>query len=272
MPSHKPLIGVTGPVKGAWPSWILTKFLIWKAGGRTVHITTQRPTTIENLSGLILGGGADIDPGRYKEKMITSVKNEIHQRRRINFRFIFHVLILAFRHIFSLRFTRDIEDKPRDELEFSLLQQAIQKKIPILGICRGAQLINVFFGGTLFQDNSHFYTEEPELRTVLPRVTVMIEPNSQLHKILQKRYTKVNSLHHQSVDRLGHNLKIVARETSGVVEAVEHTSLPFVIGLQWHPEFLPMNPTQRKIFKAFLDSTNLQREAVDVVPLDKGNL
>lgn len=248
----RPLIGVTGPSRSSIPAWFFIRLQIWIAGGRAIHIRPGCPLPKRELAGLVLGGGADIDPALYREKLIPTIKREsLHVKHR-NRHFFVSIFVWMIRKIFSLDFTTQLEDRQRDELEFGILRQVIDKKVPILGICRGAQLLNVYFGGTLYQDIADFYNEKPQLQTILPISTIIIEPQSQLYSILRKKYTRVNSLHHQSVKTLGSNLRIVAQEPSGVVEAIEHTQLPFVIGVQWHPEFLITYRRQRQLFQALV--------------------
>jgi len=252
---RRPLIGVTGPSRSSIPSWFFIRLLIWLAGGRTVYIRPDGPLPKIELAGLILGGGADIDPTRYKEKLISTYREESHDKRRRNSHFLFFVFIWLFRKLLSLEFTTQREDKERDKLEFHILSQAIEKKVPILGICRGAQLINVYFGGSLHQEIADFYTEQPHLHSILPKSTIIVDPSTRLYSILQKKYTRVNSLHHQSVKTLGKNLRIAAQEPNGIVEAIEHTELPFVIGVQWHPEFLMPYPRQRRLFRELVEAS-----------------
>lgn len=252
----RPLIGVTCPSRSSIPAWFFIRWQIWMAGGRAIRITPKDPLPHKQVSGLILGGGADIDPVRYKEKVIPTIKQESHQVRHKNKHFVIGVLVWLSRKLFSLEFTTQLEDKERDELEFQIVEKAVQKKLPILGICRGAQLLNVYFGGSLHQDIADFYTEQPHLHSVLPLSTVIIDPQSRLHSILHKKYTKVNSLHHQSVKTVGLNLKAVAHETNGLIEAIEHLELPFVIGVQWHPEFMVTDRRQRRIFQSLVQEAS----------------
>lgn len=248
---RRPYIGVTGPSRSSLPAWFFIRLQIFLAGGRAVRITPGQPLPPKELSGLILGGGADIDPVLYREKLLPTIRKESHHRRK-NRHFFMHIFVWMIRKVFSLEFTTQKEDKERDRLEYWILNQVVDQKLPILGICRGAQLLNVYFGGSLFQDIAEFYREQPQLQTVLPKSTVIIEPQSRLYSIFRKKYMRVNSLHHQSVKTLGANLKISAQEPSGVVEAIEHTQMPFVIGVQWHPEFLITYRRQRLLFRALV--------------------
>ncbi|MEZ0390571.1 MAG: gamma-glutamyl-gamma-aminobutyrate hydrolase family protein [Pseudobdellovibrionaceae bacterium] len=255
MPKHRPLIGVTSPSRSSLPSWYFIRIIIWWAGGRSVRIRPDSPLPKKNLDGLILGGGADIDPTRYKEKVLPALQQVSKEVPSKNWRFFYFVFIWLFRKLLSLEFTTQKEDKQRDELEFHILRLAVEKQIPVLGICRGAQLLNVFFGGSLYQEIAEFYTEQPYLNTVLPKSTILVKTDSRLHSILKKKLTRVNSLHHQSVKTLGQNLKIAAQEPNGVVEAIEHPDFPFLIGVQWHPEFLIPYRAQRRIFKELVEAS-----------------
>ncbi len=250
--NKRPWIAVTGPERSSIPAWFFIWLQIWWAGGRAIYLKPNTDLPRQKVSGLILGGGADIDPVRYREKVLPTLKQESRQVRHKNRHFLIPVFVWLFRKIFSLEFTTLKEDQKRDELEFNLLKNLIPQRLPILGICRGAQVLNVYFGGTLHQEIADFYTEQVHLHTILPQSTVLIEPDSKLCNILKTKHVRVNSLHHQSVKTLGDSLKIVAQEPGGVVEAIEHTELPFVIGVQWHPEFLITFRRQRRLFEALV--------------------
>jgi putative glutamine amidotransferase len=88
------------------------------------------------------------------------------------------------------------------------------------------------------------------MRTALPRKTIMIEPDSRLGRIIGRRRDRVNALHHQSIDRLGEGLRIVARDEHQIVQAVERLAEPFLVGVQWHPEFMVFNGGQQRLFRA----------------------
>ncbi len=253
MTKHKPNIGVTGPDKGGRAAWWFTQFAVFLHGGRAIRIHPQKGLPDKNIHGLIIGGGADINPERYGAEEIRDLfsKDENVSSVRKFFTYLLTVLFFPFiyfiRKIFSAS-SEDIDDN-RDDLEFELIKQAVNKNIPILGICRGAQLLNIHFGGTLHQDISSYFTEVPKVHSVWPKKRVGIEENSLLYDILTYQKVWVNALHSQAVNRLGEGLAIVAREENGIVQAIEHTNYDFILGVQWHPEYMPQIPAQRRIFK-----------------------
>lgn len=251
----RPLIGVTGPDHGGVAAWWFTRLAVHRAGGRALRITPQRPHHVQELDGLVIGGGADVAPDLYGAQPLPPseemTRGEVGLFRR-------GLALLAFPLMFLIRrilTTRNPGlNANRDELEQNLLHAALDRELPILGICRGAQLINVTAGGTLHQHLTGFYQETPNIRSLLPRKTIQVEPDSRLARILGCTTCGVNALHDQAVDRLGEAVRTVAREPNGVVQAVELTSKPFVIGVQWHPEYLPHHRRQQRLFRALVDT------------------
>lgn len=147
----------------------------------------------------------------------------------------------------------------RDRVELSMLEAFLPTNKPVLCICRGIQVLNVFFNGTLHQDikntqacrHFHFASRGKGIHHV------MVYPNSKLGHILADKTIKVNSMHHQAVDRLGPGLNVCAVSEDGFIEGVEILLHPFCIGLQWHPEHMSENhPQQQKIFDAFVQACN----------------
>jgi putative glutamine amidotransferase len=141
----------------------------------------------------------------------------------------------------------------RDHFEIRLLQAAFQRRIPILGICRGLQVMNVAFGGTLFQDlkylpgaGNHAQIGERDFST---RHLVRIESGTLLHSIIGADQIEVNTSHHQAIKKLGAGLRIAAGAPDGVIEAVEMDG--FTLGVQWHPEAWGHDKYSRLIFGAF---------------------
>jgi putative glutamine amidotransferase len=246
-PNRRPRIAVTGPDAGGWASWICTRALIWWEGGRAVRVTPAHPCSLLGCDGLVISGGADVAPEYYQETVLATIKHETQRRHHFSFRFLISILLWLLRKVSSVKQNGN-QDLERDKLELRLLTIAMERQLPVLGICRGAQLLNVFLGGSLYQDIHGFYKEHPQLRTILARKRIQIVKGTCLNKIFGRTRAKVNSLHRQSVKTLGRDLRVAAMEPNGVVQAIECTRCPFVLGVQWHPEFLPFYRSQRRIF------------------------
>jgi len=145
----------------------------------------------------------------------------------------------------------------RVDFEFAMIDAFFQKKKPILGICGGMQLMNVYLGGKLIQDIDteiknplkHFEIDNREEKVH----DIKIVEDSLLHKLIGANYLKVNSSHHQSPKTVGEGVKVSATAPDGVIEAIEHVDYPFCLGLQWHPEFL-VNKEEENIFLEFANS------------------
>ena len=240
-----PIIGITcGRLQGlSWAPNLLTSLAnavheeyanaVFESGGVPILIPVdQNAETVsalmERIDGLLLTGGADIHPCRYNEephKNIGSIDNK------------------------------------RDEMEFLALKSAWERNIPVFGVCRGHQFINVFFKGSLYQDIPaqmegafcHSQVSEKNINTH----TVSIENGSLLHRILKKDRLLVNSKHHQSVKTVGVGIKVIAKTDDGIVESIERPSRPFFMSVQWHPECtFKTDPDSRKIFSAFIQAAN----------------
>ncbi len=200
------------------------------AGGLPLLIPIEYPlaqidTLLAHMDGLLISGGDDIDPQLYGGEVHPTVAGIC---------------------------------EARDQLEMELLKTAIQAKKPVLGICRGMQLINVALGGTLYTHIPAQFTTtlihnsaEEDGRNCLVH-DVELELNSKLGKIIGLNRFSVNSFHHQAIQTPAPDLMVTARATDGLIEAVELIDNPFgVIGVQWHPECLLAIPSQLDIFKAF---------------------
>lgn len=186
-----------------------------RAGGSAVRLTVGQKLSLDGLDGVIVGGGDDISATIYGGEIDPAVRL----------------------------------DPERDELELQALARAFEKGLPVLGICRGAQMINVFLGGSLYTDVYAVYAQAPRQRTVLPRKTVHVSPDSRLGIILDCLTCRVNALHHQSVNQLGHGLRVVARDDHDMIQAIEGPDHRFLIGVQWHPEFLIFDAGQQRLFR-----------------------
>ncbi|HKK16315.1 MAG TPA: type 1 glutamine amidotransferase [Gammaproteobacteria bacterium] len=260
--ARRPLIGVSGPDRGGHAAWLFTRTCLLLSGARAIRISPSRPVGNRKLDGLVLGGGADIDPAHYGDfrHKADSLKKDLSKTGTGILAWLAYPLILLFRALLSSK-QYSGTDKERDSLEFQLLAQAINSNKPVLGICRGAQLINVHFGGTLYQDLAEFYTESPNVWSIFPAKEISIVAGSRLAEALgNPAKCRVNGLHKQAVKDIGKGLLITATESNNVVQAIEHDSCPFVIGVQWHPEYLINSQSQRRIFKALTNTARNQRD------------
>jgi putative glutamine amidotransferase len=162
---------------------------------------------LERIDALVLSGGEDIDPARYGQHP--------------------HPALGAI-------------TPARDEMEFHVLEGAIRRGLPILAICRGMQLLNVAWGGTLFQDlpsqrpGPIAHRQQAAIHQTAHEVSVA--PDSVLRSIVGVDSLDVNSFHHQGIDRLAAGLRAVAWAEDGLIEAVESTDGRWIVGVQWHPE------------------------------------
>jgi gamma-glutamyl-gamma-aminobutyrate hydrolase PuuD len=180
------------------------------------------------FDGVLFTGGEDVDPALYDEKIRDK----------------------------SVRV-----DRARDEFESALLDRALEHRLPILGICRGMQMIDVKFGGSLYQDLPTELSLAEQLkvdhkqdgeRTEPTHAVTVTEPESRLGEVFSGS-CRVNSLHHQAIKRVGRGLKVTAYSEDGLPEAVEAADeYPFLLAVQWHPEEMVEHAEQLKIFEKFL--------------------
>jgi putative glutamine amidotransferase len=255
MHGRRPIIGVTGPDRGGAAAWLFTRFAVYRAGGCAVRITPHHPCDIEKLDGLIIGGGADVDPKLYGQELlhVSEKKSTSQSFSGWALNLALFVAMWLVRKIAAAHVpTHGGRDALRDSLEMRLIHGAVSRGLPILGICRGAQLLNVYFGGSIYQNLQGFYVEDPEVRTILPRKRIVVPPHAKLRAIIGTNPPKVNALHRQAIHVLGKGLRIAARDRNGIIQAIEHEGLPMVIGVQWHPEYLPQVPQQVALFQALV--------------------
>ena len=250
-----PIIGVTGPDAGGGAAWWFTRFAVWLAGGHAVRITPRRPHRIDGLDALVIGGGADVDPQLYGQSEAPPVpsKREPDEPRLLYvLEWVVSPLTWLARKLAARLAPHSGRDAARDELEMRLLDEAVGRGLPVLGICRGEQLLNVYFGGSLHRDLAGFYVEDPEVRTILPRKRVTLANGTTLRRVIRDAAPRVNALHKHAINALGKGVRVAARDRNGIVQAIEHEQLPFVVGVQWHPEYLPQLPSQRALFAALV--------------------
>ena len=243
-----PLIGITcsRTTGGAWGIYSLGHFMdytfsdyseaVLNAGGAPLIIPAAQDQKslagiLSSLGGLILSGGPDLHPRRYGEEPLTGL-GEV--------------------------------DETLDQMEILAAKLAIENNLPLLGICRGIQVLNVALGGTLYQDIASQAPDSichtPKADKAVNTHTVHIHSGSRLHKLFGKREIWVNGKHHQAVKDLASELVAAARSSDGIVEAAEHPRRRFAVGVQWHPEGTwRVDPYSQKLFSAFVQAARATR-------------
>ncbi|MBN8432079.1 type 1 glutamine amidotransferase [Microbulbifer salipaludis] len=212
--AERPRIGVTGTARRWSPGWWCTAAALWLAGATPERISVRHKPSGKPLQGLVIGGGDDISPEHYHGDLREKVKS----------------------------------DPERDQLEIHWINTALEQRLPLLGICRGAQLINVVLGGDLHSDIRNLRRRTYNRPGLLPTKQVFVQPDSTLAQ-LSRRKLRVNSLHHQAIKRLGKGLRVVGRDLDEFTQAVESDSGRPIIGVQWHPEYLFYLPAQFALFR-----------------------
>lgn len=214
----RPLIGVTTSRRSGWRIFPLVALNVWLAGGKAVRWGAGRPADVSTIDGLIIGGGDDISPELYGGELVAAARL----------------------------------DPDRDALERRLVTEAQDQMKPVLGICRGSQMINIALGGTLDQDAYATHADSRFYRTILPRKTVRVLSGTRLIDLTGDAPMKVNALHSQAVEELGDGLRVAARDSGGMIQAIESWRDPFALGVQWHPEHLFYAHRQRALFRALV--------------------
>lgn len=234
--SKKPLIGVTLDAQepgtySKYPWYALREnycSALVNAGAIPLplpHDLSLVDNYLELMEGLMItGGGHDIDPALYGE-------SERHSTVKLNPR--------------------------RTAFEMDITRKALERNIPVFGICGGQQLLNVALGGTLVQhipdEVKDCLDHYQKVNRHLPGHDVKILEDTILHQITEKTEFSVNSVHHQAVKNLGQGLKVNALSSDGIIEGIESPHYRFCLGLQWHPEFI-VTEHDSTIFKAFVES------------------
>lgn len=206
------------------------------ARARVLEVTESPRKILDEVDGILLTGGGDVDPVFYKEER--------------------HPL------------THDAEPG-RDEFEIDLARRAMSDNVPLLAICRGAQVLNVAAGGTLVQDIPSAIASELTHAVAEPKDLechdIDVVAGSKLSAVLGDRLDgacscRVNSRHHQSVGRPGQGLVVNARAGDGVIEGIEKPDAAFCVGVQWHPENFWQSGEFKPLFEAFVEAA---RERMD---------
>jgi putative glutamine amidotransferase len=212
----RPVVGITAYVEQArWGFWDLPAALVpysyvvsvERAGGRALVVPPSEGAveeTLDALDGLVLSGGADLDPGSYGAEA--------------------HPATAGVR-------------PDRDAGELALLREALRRDMPVLAVCRGSQVLNVARGGDLVQHLPEVVGDEKHRQTpgTFSEHGVTIEPGTRLRNLIGDR-SEVKSHHHQGYGRVGDGLRVSARAEDGTVEAVEDPERRFAVGVLWHPE------------------------------------
>jgi putative glutamine amidotransferase len=201
---------------------------VWEAGGLPLVLPVLREegaaSLVEIVDGLLLTGGGDVDPVLYGQDRSEPLVDV---------------------------------DPRRDVIESALVRNSIARHRPLLAICRGVQMLNVALGGSLIPDlpNAGWASHDQEGPSADPKHDVAIDPDSRLGRAIGRRTVAVNSFHHQAVRMEAPSLKVVARASDGLVEAVELVdSSRWVVGVQWHPEMMvPNHPAQSELFRALVE-------------------
>lgn len=190
---------------------------------------------LDSVDAVVLTGGGDVDPGFYDKRLKADSRAKL----------------------------RDV-DPVRDEMELHLIRAAHRRALPVLGICRGHQILNVAFGGTLIVDiptqvRNHLRHGRIDKKNDAVH-SIAVEPDTKLASIFARSRLDVNSSHHQAVDKPGNGLRVSAVAADGVIEGIETTDDSFTVGVQFHPERIwQKQPAIFPLFRALIDAAKRRR-------------
>lgn len=212
-------IGISGPARKGTAQRLISLGLRLH-GARTHYIRPGSNTNVPLLDGLVLSGGTHVHPERYGQQPQVTAHYDLK----------------------------------RDATDRRLLEEAERIGIPVLGICRGAQFINVFHGGSLCQNVTPLRVNTRHRPLLLPMQTVRLVTPSRLGRLMQSPVIGANRIHSQAIKRLGKNLRVVALDNDHFVQAIENTHEQWLMGVQWHPEYLLYHSGHRRIFQEFVQA------------------
>jgi putative glutamine amidotransferase len=226
---RRPVIAVTTGSRAAWWECVPYRLALFLAGGRCRRVYPGCRVTPDDVDGLILGGGTDIFPHRFKGRAKPGY--------RYNHR--------------------------RDEMELWWVAEARRQNLPVLGVCRGAQLMAVAHEGTLHRAVRTVYRDarypRHPLSAIYFRKAIHLHPKSVIGRIVRAAALKVNSLHSQAIKHAGRGLVVTAREANGVIQTIEDPDRPFYVGVQFHPELLLHRRKFRRIFGALVEAARTRQ-------------
>lgn len=240
--AETPVVGVIYPASHyeQWASGSKDRLLSYRAAleeqGAAVRVIGQGmpdrevEENLQDMDGLLLPGGIDVEPARYNEAPHPKLEKT---------------------------------DAGLDALEWRALEFARDNRLPVLGICRGHQVINVFYGGSLYQDIPSQHQSEKTVKHRGGKIMhdITLEEGSLLHELLGRKRYEVNSYHHQAVKVAAPGFTVSARTDDGIVEAIEGPDEVFIVGVQFHPEkLLAEKPELKALFARFI------QEAVKNLP------
>ncbi|MBW4575357.1 MAG: gamma-glutamyl-gamma-aminobutyrate hydrolase family protein [Aphanothece sp. CMT-3BRIN-NPC111] len=238
MKFYPPLIGITTSGQLHTGSYCLRGEYVEAvrlAGGLPILLPpgdVDAGAILEQVDGLVFSGGGDIDPACYNGSPHPTIYNV---------------------------------DPERDRFELELARLALGKDIPILGICRGLEVMMVVSGGKLLPHLPDEFGEAIAHRSnqlLSAEHSVQISPKSRLAKIMGATEATIFSWHHQAAQTVPPGWRVTAQASDGVIEALEHEHHPWAIALQWHPELSIKDPLQQRIFRAFVTAARTQKAAV----------